>query len=110
MHKLLHMTLLSESEEIIITAFLFLPHYLPHFADTVNEELLRSFLAEHRVKPRTLLWLDEIAATLSFCIIELQRCTWPCHIPYNTPGTLSPTDYCCGASSYRPPANPDSHN
>lgn len=89
-HKLLHMTLFFKSEEINIIAFHSLPHYLPHFADTFTEELVRSFLSEHRVKPRTHLWLDEISATLIFCIIELQRCIWPCHIPYNNPGTLIP--------------------
>lgn len=109
-HKLLHMILFFKGEEINITAFHFLPHYLPHFAGTFTEELLRSFLSEHRVKHRTFLWLDEILATLSSCIVELWRCIWPCHIPYHNPGTLFPTDCCCGASGYLPPANPNSHN
>lgn len=99
-HKLLHMILFFESEEINITAFHFLPYSLPHFADTFTEELLMSFLSDHRAKTRTLLWLNEISATLSFCIIKLQRCTRPCHILYNNPGTLFPTYCCCGASGY----------
>ena len=107
---LLNMTLFSISEETIITAFHFLPHYLPHFADTFTDKLLRSLLVEHRVKPRIFCGRMKFQLLCLSASLSYKDVLGSAMFHATSPGTPSPTHYCCGASGCRPPANPDSHN